>query len=404
MIMKNNWQIKKLGEVVQIQNGFAFKSSDYVGSGFFVMRITNVQDGIIELNNPKYINQSIGSFGNFILKENDILMSLTGNVGRVGIIKKNHLPAVLNQRVARLNISDQIVLDRDFLFYFLRSPKFYDEIVRKGKGIAQQNVSTKDIENLEIPLPPLETQKEIVAKLDEKFVKLREAKKLREEALVNTEKIFSQTLSETFEGGRQKGWKEDSLNNVAEKVADGTHDTPEYFTHGYPLITSKNLLDTGLDFSNIKYISEEDYIKINQRSGVKRGDLLIAMIGTIGNITRIETDEKFSIKNVGLIKPDESKVLGKYIMYFLHNSRLSSLIQSKGATQKFIALGPIRNIKIQFPLISEQQTIVFKLDQLLEKIKTLRGLQNSQLEYLKILEKAYLREAFDGEFGSIFLP
>ena len=70
-----SWQTKKLGEVCNFQNGFAFKSSDYADSGFFVMRIGNVQDGYISLSNPKYIKKSHKSFEKFILQSGDILGS-----------------------------------------------------------------------------------------------------------------------------------------------------------------------------------------------------------------------------------------------------------------------------------------------------------------------------------------
>jgi type I restriction enzyme S subunit len=194
--MKNNYPTKKLEDVCNFQNGFAFKSSHYSDSGYFVMRITNVQDGYIELNNPKYIK--VDESNNFILNKGDILMSLTGNVGRVGVVQESHLPAVLNQRVARINILYQEVLDKKYLFYFLQSPTFFSKVVSGGKGMAQQNVSTKDIKNLEIPLPPLEEQKKIVKVLEEKLGKIDEMIKLRKENIEDTEKLLSARLHEIF--------------------------------------------------------------------------------------------------------------------------------------------------------------------------------------------------------------
>src|SRR5690606_9492420 len=81
-------------------------------------------------------------------------------------------------------------------------------------------------------------------------------------------------------------------------VRDGTHDSPKYQDEGYPLITSKNLKDGIITFDKIKYISEEDYISINKRSKVDIGDVLFAMIGTIGNPTVITEEPNYAIKNV----------------------------------------------------------------------------------------------------------
>ena len=96
------------------------------------------------------------------------------------------------------------------------------------------------------------------------------------------------------------GWEVKTLGEVYD-VRDGTHDSPKYVESGYPLITSKNLKDKGLSFENVQYITEADYNKINARSAVHKGDVLFAMIGTIGNPTIVEVEPNFAIKNVALL-------------------------------------------------------------------------------------------------------
>ena len=112
----------------------------------------------------------------FILNEGDILMSLTGDVGRVGVLKEENLPAALNQRVARIIIKSLFNLDEKYLFNLLNSDEIREKIESLGHGAAQLNVSTKDILSIEIPLPPLSTQKKIVAKLDSVFAEIDKAK------------------------------------------------------------------------------------------------------------------------------------------------------------------------------------------------------------------------------------
>jgi type I restriction enzyme S subunit len=96
-------------------------------------------------------------------------------------------------------------------------------------------------------------------------------------------------------------WEAVKLNDVCD-VRDGTHDSPKYIEDGIPFITSKNLTNNGLDFSKTKYISEKDYLKFSTRSNAEMGDILFGMIGTIGNPIIINTNAKFSIKNVALLK------------------------------------------------------------------------------------------------------
>ena len=98
-----------------------------------------------------------------------------------------------------------------------------------------------------------------------------------------------------------KGWKWAVSTDILD-IRDGTHDTPKYVkANGIPLITSKNLKDNKIDFEKISYISKEDHIEISKRSKVEEGDVLFAMIGTIGNPAVIKENANFSIKNVGLL-------------------------------------------------------------------------------------------------------
>lgn len=398
--MKTNWQIKKIKEVVEIQNGFAFKSSDYTNSGFFVMRITNVQDGLIKLNNPKYIKKINNSLDNFILNENDILMSLTGNVGRVGIIKKEHLPAVLNQRVARIKILDEKKLDHTFLFYFLKSPDFFNKVVGGGKGVAQQNVSTKDIEKLEIPLPPIQVQKQIVKILNNKLQQLKEAQELRDYAIFNTEKILSKTLDEIFKEGKNKGWEEKKLSEVCEKITDGTHQTPTYYDNGILFLSSKNVVGGKIDWDDIKYIDQKQHIEMHKRVAPSLGDILLAKNGTTGVGAIVDRNVTFDIYVSLALLRAKSVILPHFLLHFINSPIAKNQFNQrlKGAGVPNLHLNEIREVKIWFPKsLSDQQKIVIKLDNLSEKIKKLKELQNSQLEDFYKLEKAYLKEAFNSE-------
>lgn len=162
--LPKGWADAELGDLLTKQSGFAFKSSEYDDEGHFLIRIGNVQDGEISLAKPKYVKLN-DQTKHFELLAGDILTSLTGNIGRVARIEQQHLPAALNQRVARLVPADKLD-DDGYLFCFLSSPLFRDALAALGKGGAQQNVSPKAISDIAIPLPPLPEQRRIVKKLD----------------------------------------------------------------------------------------------------------------------------------------------------------------------------------------------------------------------------------------------
>ena len=156
----------KLGEVCEIVNGFAFKSLLYVNEGIRIIRITNVQKGYIEDSDPKYYPiEYRNSIEKYILKENDLLMSLTGNVGRVGLISKTMLPAALNQRVACLRTIDSLI-SKEYVFQFLNSDLFEQSAIRSSNGVAQKNLSTDWLKKVEITYPSVEQQKLITSTLN----------------------------------------------------------------------------------------------------------------------------------------------------------------------------------------------------------------------------------------------
>ena len=171
--LPNGWSITELCNISTILNGYAFKSSEYVSSnGIRIIRIANVQDGYIEDKLPQYYPKSKSSdIGHFLLEYNDLLMSLTGNVGRVGILPNSLLPAALNQRVACIRENRSIV-NKYYLFYLFQSNKFCSECIKSAKGVAQLNISTEWLKSYTILLPPLAEQKRIVAKIEEIFAQL----------------------------------------------------------------------------------------------------------------------------------------------------------------------------------------------------------------------------------------
>ena len=118
------------------------------------------------------------------------------------------------------------------------------------------------------------------------------------------------------------------------------------------MITSKHLLSYGVDTSQANLISEEDFNKINERSAVNTGDILLSMIGTVGNISLIvENEINFAIKNVALFKTSETKDLIFYALCYLKSNKIKQLIEAKllGSTQNYISLTELRNLPFVMP-------------------------------------------------------
>ena len=147
-------------------------------------------------------------------------------------------------------------------------------------------------------------------------------------------------------------------------VRDGTHDSPKYVDNGFPFVTSKNLIDGKIDFSDVKYISEKDHKNFIQRSFVEDSDILFAMIGSIGNPVLVKKDREFSIKNVALFKPLSKSInYMKYVFFFADHIQTELTKKAKGGMQPFVPLSFFRkDLWIPIPPLAEQKRIVEKIE------------------------------------------
>ena len=208
----SEWKTVRLGDVCEILNGYAFKSDKYVDSGIRVIRITNVQKGFIEDNSPAfYPITEKETLKDYELHENDLLISLTGNVGRVALLSKEMLPAALNQRVGCIRIRDKNLLI-SYLFTFLNSDKFESDCIYSARGIAQKNMSTEWLKNYLIPLPPIEVQIKIANNLNTcaKIIKKHNKQ------LNNFDLLIKSRFIEMFgdEPVENRKWKVEKLGNL----------------------------------------------------------------------------------------------------------------------------------------------------------------------------------------------
>ena len=203
---------KRIGDICDVLNGFAFKSTNYVDNGIRVIRITNVQKGYIEDDKPEFCPlEEQDNISNYMLKENDLLLSLTGNVGRVALLNKDYLPAALNQRVACLRPKANNI-NIKYLFYCLLSNKFEEDCIRSSNGIAQKNMSTEWLKNYEIIVPSMDEQLKIVDSFD-KCMKILNIVKHKYNSLNELVKArFVEMFGDPFIN--EKGWKTGKLSEL----------------------------------------------------------------------------------------------------------------------------------------------------------------------------------------------
>ena len=185
-------------------------------------------------------------------------------------------------------------------------------------------------------------------------------------------------------------------------IRDGTHDSPKFYNEGIPFVTSKNLNNGKLDFSDCKYITEEDHKKFSARSFVEDGDILFAMIGSIGNPVMVKKEFDFSFKNMALFKRySKENTDMKYIYHYLCHIQNELKEIATGGVQSFIGLSTFRELIFPLPPLSVQNAIVEKLEQVLPLVDAYENaiLQKEELKSAlpDKVKKAILQEAITGQ-------
>ena len=382
--MKQGWEIKKLGEICKVIAGQSPEGKYYNSEG----------NGLPFYQGKKeFCEKYLGvpsTWTTYITKEaeaGDILMSVRAPVGPVNFSTQK---ICIGRGLAAIRVGK--VIDNEFLFNYLLK---HENEIEGNAGAVFNSISKKQIELIEIPLPPLSEQQRIVSILDKVFAAIDKAKANAEQNLKNACEVFDSYLKGVFENGN---WETKKLNEITE-VKDGTHDSPKYIKEGIPFVTQKNIKPDGLSFDDTKFITETDHEKFYKRSNVTYGDILISMIGANRGMAAIVDDKRvFSIKNVGLIKSSEN-INMNYLLYYLKSSIAMKyvLYMSNGGAQEFVGLTALRSFPIPLPSIQEQQTIVRQLDDLRAETQMLEAVYQKKIDDLEELKKSVLQKAFTGE-------
>ena len=318
----------------------------------------------------------------------DIILAREAPVGEVGWIDKDH-KICLGQRTVLIKIrSSQI--EKKYLLYSFVSPKFKDYLNELSGGSVVAHLNMKDIRALEFSFPPLPEQKAIasvLSSLDDKIDLLHRQNKTLE-AMAET--LFRQWFIEEA----KEDWDEVTVSSLFE-VRDGTHDSPKQSPIGYPLVTSKHIGDGVLDFDSCYLISSDDYDKVNARSKVETGDILLSMIGTLGR-TYLECDEvNYAIKNIGLFKTSQNPVWKYFIYLWLNSVQGKQFVDEhkSGSTQEYLSLGSLRGIQLKSP--PNDLLLIFnaKVDNWFKKIHA----NTKQIQTLENLRDTLLPKLMSGE-------
>lgn len=384
----------RIGDVCDILNGYAFKSENYASSGIRIIRISNVQKGYIEDTTPAFYPIETADLDRFMLEQGDLLVSLTGNVGRVAILGKELLPAALNQRVACLRLkSDKI--SQNYLFHILNSNFFEQQCIMASNGVAQKNLSTEWLKNYEVPCYERDQQEKIVMVLStiqsvisgrkHELQKLDDLVKARFVELFGDPKINPNNypvcqLSDfiVFLTSGSRGW--------AQYCAD---DGTEWF------ITIKNVKDCHIETDNMQPINAPNNAEA-KRTRVQEGDLLISItadLGRTGVVTKeIAEHGAYINQHLTCIRLKQDVLNPLYVAYFMESPAGKEQFESKNqsAVKAGLNFNSINSLRLMIPPLDDQNAFIDFIKQTdKSKAAIQKALDEAQLLFDSLMQKYF---------------
>ena len=385
--LPNGWEMKKLGEVCTVIAGQSpegiYYNSERNGLPFY--------QGKKEFR-LKYIGEPT-CWTSKITKEaeaNDILMSVRAPVGPVNFATQK---VCIGRGLAAIRAGKKI--DNVYLFNYLL--KHENEIIG-NEGAVFNSINKSQIESIEIPLPPLEEQQRIVAKLDEAFEAIEKAKANAEQNLKNAKELFDSYLQAIFEN-KGKDWEEKTLGEISKEFGRGKskhrpRNWDKLYGGDYPFIQTGDIRNCNHVIT--EYTQTYSDIGLAQSKLWPAGTICITIAANIAETGVLTFDACFPDSVIGLVVNDKFADRD-YVEYLLQSfkSRLQAL--GKGSAQDNINLKTFENRLFPFPKVSEQQSIVQKLDALSSETKKLEAIYQKKLEDLEELKKSILQKAFSGQ-------
>ena len=347
------WEKVEIGKISKVISGFAFKSKNFQPFGIPVIKIKNIKDENVLLDESDCVDSAIEVPIRFHLSKGDILISLTGShitlpssvVGRVAKYR-HETNSYLNQRAGKFIDIDNEKCHKDYLFYFLLQKETLTKIANKAQGAANQaNISPGDVEGVEINLPSLPTQRKIASILSayDDLIEnnLKRIKLLEEKAFVSYKLLMN---SEKLIEGK--------VGDLADVKSGYAFKSRDWSDEGFPVIKIKNIGNNDIDLIGCSFIPE-NIAEAANKFKLNAGDLLIAMTGaTVGKIGMMpKTETSFYLnQRVGIFKPKIQNA-ELFLFCFFNEPSAKNAVESlaSGAAQPNISGSQLESIKLFYP-------------------------------------------------------
>ncbi len=390
--MKQGWEIKKLGEIADVEYGFTDKSTEE--GDYRYVRITDIDNnGELISTEKKYLKHSKEAEG-FLISDNDLLMARTGATFAKVLLYEDFEPSVFASYLIRIKFKEKI--ENKLYWYFTKTKSYWDQANSLASGAAQPHFNGAAVKQVIFSYPKsLPEQQRIVAILDEAFAAIAKAKANAQQNLQNAKELFDGYLHKYFTN-KEEGWEEKKLKEVAEYFNGLTYSPKDVSDKGIIVLRSSNIQNDELDFNDIVRVN----LKVKEKIIVKDGDILMCsrngskrLVGKTAPIANLH-----EVMTFGTFMMIVRSEYNPYLLWFFKSTDFKSQISGGENTMiNQITRYMLDDIFISFPPIKKQKEIVKQLNAIDIEIQKLESIYNKKIEDLEELKKSILQKAFNGE-------
>jgi len=398
----------KIKELADLTVGGTWGPEATDGNGILVLRSTNfTKDQKITFKNIAYRQISNSKLRNRILKDGDILIEVSGGgpsqpVGRaLGFYNPDGNDYTYGNFVRRLKLNNNSIDNEYFLLALQALYSFGETEPIQTNTTNLRNLNFNDYLDLEIPIPELAEQKQIVSKIKECFNYLDKAEEKLDQLEKRNNNLLKSFLHKVYLRNIN-AYRSITLKDACSRITDGSHFSPKTTNSGYPYITVKDIDENGhIDFENCKKISEENFENLAKLGcKPKLGDVLFSKDGTVGKVARIGHYQEFVVlSSLAIITPNKDIITDKFLELLLNTPEiLNQAIKKKtGTAIRRITLTNLKQITIPIPPTDVQQEQYKRYSEYKEILETNKDLLSQDRTNIKLLHQSILKKAFEGK-------
>ena len=374
----------KFSQVCDVLSGFAFKSQQFGDTGLPIARIRDVVRGFAETYYEGDYDEK------YVLESGDILIGMDGDFN---LAHWKGGKALLNQRVCKV-IPKEDIIDAGYLYYYL--PIKLKEIWQSTPFVTVKHLSVKQINDIDIPLPPLPIQKQIAAVLEKADTLRSQCKQMERELNQLAQSVFLEMFGDPVTN--PKGWGLIPCKELCRQITVGIVVKPSsyYVEDGVPALRSLNVRDNRINRENWVYFDPVVNETQLQKTRVYTGDVVIVRSGQPGTASVVPPDlDGINAIDILIARPIAEQLNSLYLSSFLNSAGGRQLVLSseRGQIQKHLNVGELGNAQIPVPPIEMQN----EFERIFSEIGKLKSINSEKLVQAENQFNSLMQNAFSGK-------